>query len=303
MANSNKQNRVILDLSLENLFGTTLTDTSCVYIDKEDEIRVAAEICAQYLESAVDSILVLDENKPVGIVGGYDLLDHLRKNPKRESQYITKVKDIMFKELPQISSETRLGQLLEDWKTSRRAFAYVPIGSDYSPISARKMLELGMRIESDISLSSMPKTKAAVTFRRYDTLGHILELMFEHKTRKLLLEESNQFISDRLILGQISKVLRFQENIEYLLDLPVKELSLGYAREINEDMKLDRLCVLMDKMDHPYIIYKKRDMVVTPWDICLTLQSAFLRESQLVRPGYWQPRMVCPHCGGEIEKL
>lgn len=291
VANLNNQGRII-DLTLEDLFGTTLTDTSCVYIDKEREVLVAAEICAQYLESVVDSILVLDdEDKAIGIVGGYDLLDHLRKNPRRESQYLTKVKEIMFKELPQIGIRTRLGQLLENWKTSRRAFACIPSdSSDYSPVSARKMLELGMRIESDISISSMPKTKSAVTFRRHDSLGHILDLMFEHKTRKLVLEESNQFISDRLILGHVAKVLRLQEDIEYLLDLSIKDLPLGYAREIDEDMKLNWLCVLMDKMDHPYIIYKERDMVVTPWDVCLALQSDALRKSQLTRAGYWQAR-------------
>lgn len=301
VANLNNQGRII-DLTLEDLFGTTLTDTSCVYIDKEREVLVAAEMCAQYLESAVDSILVLDEDKAVGIVGGYDLLDHLRKNPRRESQYLTKVKEIMFKGIPQIDIRTRLGQLLENWKTSRRAFACIPSGtSEYAPVSARKMLELGMRMESDIYISSMPKTKSAVTFHRHDTLGHILDLMFEHNTRKLVLEESNQFISDRLILGQVAKVLRLQEDIEYLLDLSVKDLPLGYAREIDEDMKLNRLCVLMDKMDHPYIIYKKRDMVVTPWDICLALQSDALRGSQLVRAGYRQARKVCPHCGSEID--
>jgi CBS domain-containing protein len=300
MTSSHKQRRIISELTLEELFGTTLTDTSCVYIDKERVVWVAAEMCAQYLESAVDSILVLDDTRPVGIVGGYDLLDHLRKNPSRDSQYLTRVGEIMFKDLPQIGGQTRLGQLLENWKASRRAFAYVASGSDYSPVSARKMLEIGMRVKTDISISSMPKTKGIVTFHRYDTLGSILDLMFEHKTRKLVLEGSNQFISDRLILGEVSKILKFQENLEYLLDLPIKQLPLGYSREIDEDMNLGRLCSLMDKMDHPYIIYKKGDMVVTPWDVCLALQSEALTESQLAQAGYLQPREICPHCGKGI---
>lgn len=305
-SNSNKgRRRFTSELSLEELFGKTLTDTSCIYIDKGREVWVATEMCAQYLESAVDSIVIRDESgQPVGIVGGYDLLDHLRKNPTRESQYLTKVEDIMFRDLPQIQRETKLGDLIGNWKNSRRAFAYLPNESgDYSPISARKMLEIGMRYRFDAAISSMPRTKTMVSFQRYDTLGNILDLMFENKTRKVILQDSNQFISDRLILGEVSRVMKFQENFEYFLDLPVKQITLGYAREINEDVSLSRLCSMMDKMDHPYIVYKG-DTVITPWDVCLALQSESLTEPLGPVVEYPNQRVIrrsCPHCGKEIE--
>src|SRR5215207_10423417 len=92
-SNSNKgRRRFTSELSLEELFGRTLTDTSCTYIDKGREVWVATEMCAEYLESAVDSIVVLDEDKkPIGIVGGYDILSHFRRNPTRDFQYETKV--------------------------------------------------------------------------------------------------------------------------------------------------------------------------------------------------------------------
>lgn len=306
-SNDNKRRRrIISELNLEELFGRTLTDTSCIYIDKGRDVWVATEMCAQYLESAVDSIVVRDEvgQQPVGIVGGYDLLNHLRKNPTLESQYLTKVEEIMFRELPHIERETRLGDLIGNWKNSRRAFAYLPNESgDYSPISARKMLEIGMKYRFDVSISSMPRTKTVVTFQRYDTLGNILDLMFENHTRKVMLQDSNQFISDRLILGEVSRILKFQQNFEYLLDLPVKQITLGYAREINEDVSLSRLCSLMDKMDHPYVVYKG-NTVITPWDVCLALQSDSLTEPLAPMVEYPYQRVIrtlCPHCGKEIE--
>jgi hypothetical protein len=55
------------------------------------------------------------------------------------------------------------------------------------------------------SISSVLKNKI-VNFRIEDSLGKILELMFRNMTRKLILENSNQYISDRLILGEISKL-------------------------------------------------------------------------------------------------
>ncbi len=285
----------VSELTLQELFPKTLTDTSCVYIDKESEVWVATEMCAQYIESNVDSIVVCDpNNKPIGIVGGYDLCDYLRKNPTRDSQYNHKVEDIMFTELPQIEKTTTLEDLIERWRNSRRAFAILPNeAGGYSPISARKMLEIGSKCKTDITVSSMPK-KEIVTFQKDDSLGKVLDLMFENKTRKLILKDSNQFISDRLILTGISNKLKFEKEVDNFSDLPITEFHFGQVRKIKEDLKFNQLCSLMDKMDHPFVIYN--DIPVTPWDVCLTLMSKELKNLD----GIEYQKITCPHCGKDI---
>lgn len=98
----------ISELTLDELFPQTLTDSPCVYIDREREVWVATEMCAQYLESVVDSIVVVDgDGIPVGIVGGYDLLDNIRKHPTRDFQYKTNVEQIMFADVPEVEKETK----------------------------------------------------------------------------------------------------------------------------------------------------------------------------------------------------
>ena len=185
------ETRIVSELTLEKLFPRTLTDTVCININKGREVWVATLMCGEYLESAIDSIIVRDDDfKPVGIVGGYDILDHLRKNPTRDFQYKTKVGEIMFKDYSQIGKKTKLKVLIEIWKKSPRAFAIIlnEFG-DCSAISSRKMIGVGSKCETDISVSSMPKKKI-VTFRKDDSLGKVLNLMFENKTRRLLLENS-----------------------------------------------------------------------------------------------------------------
>jgi hypothetical protein len=260
------------ELTLEGLFPGNLTDTVCINIDAERQVWVATLMCAEYLDSFIDSIVVRDDDfKPVGIVGGFELLDHIRKSPTREFQYHTRVEEIMFKDLPQIEKKTRFSDLMQIWKKSRRAFAILfnEFG-DCSTISARKLLEVGAKCKTDISISSMPR-KRIVTFRKDASLGEILDLMYENKTRKLLLEGSNEFISDRLILGEISKMLRFQTDIDYFLEIPANQFRLEEAEEITEDLKFNQVCSTMVKMDHPFVVYK--DTVFTPWDVCLTLLS------------------------------
>jgi CBS domain-containing protein len=266
----------ISELTLEEIFADRLTNTPCVYLNNDREVWVATEMCVQYLESDIDSIVIRDaEFKPLGIIGGYDLLDSIRKNPTRDFQYDTKVEQIMFKELPIVEKETKLKELIQKWKESRRAFAITPNQfKGYSPISARKMLEVGIKCKTELTTSSLPKKKV-VTFQPDDSLGTVLDLMFEHNTRKLLLEYSNQFISDRLILGEISRVLKFQPDVENLLEIPVSQIELGEVKVIKEDLTLNRLCSKLYRMDHPYIYYK--DIAISPWDVTVTLLSEKVR--------------------------
>lgn len=287
---------MLSDLTLEQIFAERLTDTPCVYLNKEREVWVATEMCVQYLESTIDSIVVRDDDlKPIGIVGGYDLLDSIRRNPSRDFQYKTNIEQIMFKDLLIVDKDTKLRDLIERWKVSRRAFAITPNKfRGYSPLSARKMLEVGTKCKTDISVSSIPKKKI-ITFHPDDSLDKIINLMFENKTRKLLLEYSNQFISDRLILEAISNTLKFQPSIENLFDIPVNQIDLKEVTVIKEDLKLDKLCSLMYEMDHPYVYYK--DIAVSPWDVCLILMSESLT-TPLESPKH--DVVICPHCGKDV---
>ena len=182
----------ISELTLEQIFSDSLTDTPCVYLNEEREVGVATEMCVQYLESTVDSIVIRDnDHNPLGMIGGYDLLSHIRENPTRDFQYETKVKEIMSKNLLIVEKDITFQDLMDKWRSSRRAFAITPnTFQGYSPISARKMLEVGIKSKTDISISSMPKKKMA-TFQPDDSLRKIVDLMFENNTRKLLLEYSN----------------------------------------------------------------------------------------------------------------
>ena len=286
--------RKLYELTLEELFPKTLFDTPCIYIDKGRDIWIVTEMCAEYLESTIDSIVVKDENNPIGTIGGYDILYNLRQNPT-STFFQTKIDEIFFKPLPQVNEKIKLVDLIEGWKKTRRAFSVIanPYG-DYFSISARKLLEVGKQYKSGVSVSSIPKKKI-ISFKGYESLGTILDIMFKNYTRKIVLENSNQFVSDRLILGEISNLLKFQE-IDNLLNTPINQFRFEYAKEITTDLTLNQICLIMDKMDHPCILYQ--DSIVTPWDVCLILLSENLTEFSSKT---YQQKKICPHCRKEID--
>lgn len=177
----------------------------------------------------------------------------------------------MLRDFPQVEKKTQFNDLMQIWKNAARAFATITNEfGDCSTITARKLVRFGTTWKSDISASSMPK-KRIIRIRRDASLTDILDQMYENKTRKLLVEDTSEFISDRLILGEISKILRFQTDINYLLDIQTNKLRLENAEVITEDLKFNQICSIMEKMDNPLVVYN--DTVFTPWDVCLTLLS------------------------------
>ncbi|MGI9566694.1 MAG: CBS domain-containing protein [Nitrosopumilus sp.] len=269
----------IRERTLEDLFPDVDSFPLCVNIEKGTEVWVASGMLVEYLESFTDAVVVRENYKPIGLVGGYDLLDNLRKNPTNDFFHQNKVEDIMMKDLPIVTTKTPLGTMIRDWKESGRAFAVIPNSlNDFSCISAKFLIKVGTFCKTDLFISQIPKKKL-VTFRLSDTIGDIIRSMFENKTRRLVLENTNQFISDRIILGYISDKLNFLKDVNNLMDIPVNLLELEQVRTVDEDVSLDQLCGIMSKMQYPYMIY--RDKVFSPWDVCEALMSNEITEYEI----------------------
>ena len=266
----------LADHTLRELLSETLTYSLCIHIKKGKEVWVVAGMLAQYLESATDSVLVLDSGKPIGVIGGKEIMENLLKNPTSSLFYGTKVKDIMAQNPLIITDDTKYKDLMEQWK--KRGRAYAVIANEwgfYSAISAKKILEIGMRCKTNLSISDLPK-KSLVTFKKDDTMGSIIKSMFENKTRKILLENSNKYINDRMIIETITEKMSYLKEMDYFLNVPANIIELEEARIILDDLKINEISAMMYDMEHPYVIYK--NWTVTPWDICNVLLSESITE-------------------------
>ena len=217
----------------------------------------------QYLESATDSIIVRDENeKPIGTIGGKEIMENLLKNPTSSLFYDTKVEEIMESNPVMASKDTKYKDLMNFWKERGRAYTVIPNEwGFYSAISAKKILEIGMRCKTNISIMDLPK-KRPVTFKKGATFGSVINSMFENKTRKILLENSNKYLNDRLIIEAISEKMKHLKETDDFLNESVDVVKLEEARVIFDDLKINEISAMMYDMEHPYVIYK--DWIVTP---------------------------------------
>ena len=257
--------------TLKELLPETLTYSLCIHIEKGKDVWVVAGMLAQYLESVTDSVLVMDSGKPIGVIGGKEIMENLLKNPTSSLFYGTKVEDIMESHPLFVNEETTYKELVNDWQKRGRAYAIISNEwGHYSAISAKKILEVGMKCKTNLTIRDLPR-KSLVTFQKDDTLGSIIKSMFENKTRKILLENSNKYLNDRIIIETISEKMSYLKEMDYFLNIPANTIELEEARVIYDNLKINEISAMMYDMEHPYVMYK--EWAITPWDICKILLS------------------------------
>ena len=257
--------------TLGELLQSSLTSSFCVSIPQGTPVWVITGMLVQYLESFTDSVVIRDGYTPKGVIGGKDIIERIFENPSSDFFYKNSVDGIMDTNLLTVTKDTKLNELLEHWKQTRRAFAIIRNEwNDYSAISTRKLLEIGKNCKTDMSISSLPKKKV-ITFKKSDSIRDVLNSMLQHKTRRLVLENSSEFVNDRVILEKISEELGYLRGIDNFLDLPADDLKLENAKITSRDLTIPEVSEILFTMEHPYVIWE--DQVISPWDICIALLS------------------------------
>ncbi len=256
---------------LEDLLSDSLLSSPAVSIREEDPVSGAVSLLPHHLETFTDSLVVTKQDKPIGLVGGIEILDGVLKEPSSIFFDNKRVGEIMSSKLIVLGRKTKLSDLLNEWRKIRRAFAIIPNQyHGYSVISARKILEVGAACVTDMKVSELPK-KRIVFFRRDSTVGEIIKSMFENKTRKLVLENSEFFISDRIIIEKIVRELNCLRNMNNFLDMSADVFKLDMAKRIPEDLTIPKACKTMCEMSSPYLITNSQ--VISPWDVAMVLDT------------------------------
>jgi len=261
---------LVSDRPLSDLLPNSLTSTPCVNVRKNAKVKVVSGMLVQYLETFTDSVVVREDTKPIGVIGGREIIQGVFKNPSSDFFEMKMVEDIIDNRLNIVTTNVTIKELVSLWKSVGRAFTLIDMGNDdYSVISVKKLLEVGINNNVNFHISEIPKKKI-VTFDKDATFGDIMELMLENKTRKIVLEGTNQFINDRIIIETIEK-LDYLLDTDNFLDIPASIMSLEEAIVVSEDLNISDISKIMYDMSQPLIIHEER--AISPWDICMALEK------------------------------
>ena len=264
-------NIFLRDKSLEEVLPESILSTPAVSIRIEDTLGEAASLLPHHLETLTDSLVATSNDKPVGIVGGIEVLEGILKNQTTGFLDKTKIGDVMSKNLVIMNSKSKFSELVGQWLQTRRAFAIIPNQyKGYSVISVRKILEVGTLFKINTTISAIP-TKKIITFHKNDTVRQIIQRMFDNMTRKLVLEGTSLFINDRIIIQKLVREFNCLRDGKDFLGMNSDIFSLEQANNVSGDLTITEACKIMQNMRSPYL--RIDDQVISPWDMVLILNS------------------------------
>src|SRR5574340_958949 len=262
-------NQYLANKTLEEIFSESLFSTPAVSIRVEDTLAEAAILLPHHLETLTDSLVAVSNDKPVGIVGGIEVLDGIINNHTPSFLDKTKIGDVMSKKLVITNQKSKFSDIVKQWSQTRRAFAIIPNQyHGYSVISARKILDVGILFKINTTNAAVPRKKI-ITFHKEETVGQIIKRMFDNKTRKLILEGTDFFISDRIIIQKLVREFNCLRDGRDFLETSAGNFSLEQAKRISDDLTISDACKIMQDMRSPYLIDNEK--TISPWDIVSVL--------------------------------
>ncbi len=239
-----------------------------------EKMWVMTSVLCSSMEPFIDNIIIIQDNKPIGILGGKETLFGLLKNPTFEFFDQITVGEVMGGFSNVVTSQTTISDLISVMQHQRTGFAVIPhherwYSEWYSAISVRTLLEVSTLSKTDMKASEIPK-KNIITFTKEDTMDYILTSMFHTQTRRLVLEDYSSFISDRLILEKIAFKLNYLNGVPNFLEIKAGTFPLKRLEKISEDLPIPELAKKMLSMDIPYVM--TQDRIISPWDIAIILR-------------------------------
>lgn len=256
-------------LSLKDVLPYSLSGTPIATISKQDRVWTATAMLRFFLESLTDQLVVMDKKEPCGLIGGYDIISNVLKNPNFDLFENETVEKIMYNEFHLINDSTKVSELLQKWRQSKRAFSIIQNNSHFFAVSVRTLLGVYPFLDTDLTIKDIPK-KNTIHYAKDQSVREILNIMLQNKTRRLVLENTQSYISDRIIIEKISTNLNYLYRIDDFLDMNCSIFQPAHAKIIPSHTTIQKLCETLYTMDHPYAI--NDDQVFSPFDIISILE-------------------------------
>ncbi len=267
LSSRNQKNLFLNECTIEDVLPHVLVHSSIATIDSKEKIWVATSMLVRLLETFTNNLVVVENDVPVGMLGGEEVIKEFAKNQDSSFFSDMMVQQVMNKDLCIIPQNTKISDLLKKMYQMQRDFALVKNESgEYSTISARRLLEAGVLCNTKMKISDIP-LKLIPTFNRDDTIDTIIKQMIQNETEILVLENTPQFINPQIIFEKIVE-LSYLKNINNFFDLKATVLNLRTGKIISENTTITDMCKIMLSMKYPFIMTLNN--VLTPWDLIMT---------------------------------
>ena len=278
MKNHNKRESILFSPStlgkdlnhctIEEILPHLLVYSSMATIESKEKVWVATSMLIRFLATHTNNLVAIENDMPVGMIGSKEVLQGMYSNPTHDFFSEQTVNSIMNKSLEMVSAKMRVYDLLKKMNDIRRDFALVQTtDGEFSTISARRLLEVGILCDTRIKIADMP-SKKVITFQKEDNIGFIIGEMLRNNTDIVILEKTPLFVTPQTIFEKISE-LNYLDDVDDFLEYKANTLNLKTGRIISDNITVPEMCKIMLGMKNAFIMTQNN--VLTPWDLITTL--------------------------------
>lgn len=220
----------------------------------------------------VDGVVVLDNHKVVGVIGGRHIIEHILYHPRGWLQGTASTVMSRFENM--VQADYPLSVALDIF--SKTEFAFVPITIKQSVItslSIRDVLRVVVASKLEIPINGL--SSPMVSIKSSTSIGDALEIMLEQGIRNLIVKDNDSnagILNDRKILEYLlsyrSRETILSRGLDGLFEAQVNILDLAAAKYVNRDTATGLAAELLLDLNTPCLLLPNGS-IVTPWDIVM----------------------------------
>lgn len=237
----------------DDLLPRTLVSSPISSIENIDNVWIACSMLSR-VSDTTNNLVVLQNQFPLGILGGKEILAGLLKNPTPYYFHDILAEEIMNRRFYLDTRDARLDKILEQMRKTKSDFIILQNSKhSFSAISLREILEVGTLCKSNIEISDLPEKKIK-NFQRDDPVEDIIKSLIQDNIEFLLLENESLFIDSMTIIEKIVGDLKYLKNCNNFLDLNASIFKFESPKLIPNNLTFSEICQTMLSMKHPYVM-------------------------------------------------
>jgi hypothetical protein len=261
--NSGK-NLELTECLFDDLLPYSLASSPISSLNTTDNMWIASSMYSR-LSRTTNNLVVLDDEFPLGVIGGQEILKGILKNPTPYFFQDVLSSEIMNRKFYLDTRFAKLHKLLEQMQKIKRNFAIIQNGEQsFSAISVREILEIGVLSKSNIRIADIAERKIQ-SIKRDDTVEFLLKSLLHEENDLLILENESMFIDHNTVIEKIVGDLNYLQDVDDFLELSTSVFKFESPKLISEKLTISEVCKLMLYMKHPYVMTSER--IWTPRDV------------------------------------
>jgi CBS domain-containing protein len=246
----------------------------------EDEPIIAAGLHLSQLD--VEGVVAVDKaGKPSGIIIGYNVLRLTNPKSVWSTFYKTRIADSKMRVLlakPEDDVQTIAKSILsQGWGY---AIVVNAAGAPTNLIGLLDIAEFMVKSGFTARITNVrARDKASnplITISENLSVQETIATMLDMHVRRLFLQESEQVVSDRGVIKWLlspANLGRLRDEPDKILGSPVRELGVMLHEPVFVKEEIDAATALqwISKGDARCLITENRKMILTPWDLTISL--------------------------------